>query len=81
MFFDGSEVTFGSSEETDAWIITINYSHSTHTIVMALSSNQAENQPQTTAQWVVIGASVAIIAIVAGTIVVVLNKKRQKRNI
>jgi hypothetical protein len=48
---------------------------------MALSSNQAENQPQTTAQWIVIGTSVAIIAIVAGTIVVVLNKKRQKRNI
>ncbi len=79
VYLDGSEVTFSSSEDTDAWIITITYTHSTHSIVMALSGDQTQNQPQPTNQWIVIGASIITIVIVAVTIVAVLNKKWVKR--
>jgi hypothetical protein len=78
VFLDGNAVTFTSSEETDSWTITIAYTHSTHTIVMALNSNQTDKQPQGN-QWIVIGASSITIAIVAASIVAVINKKRHKR--
>jgi 5-hydroxyisourate hydrolase-like protein (transthyretin family) len=78
VFLDGNELSFSSAQETDSWTITLTYSHSNHKIVMALSSNQTQNQ-QPVNQWIVIGASIIAIAIVAVTIVAVLNKKRVKR--
>ena len=73
VYLDNHEVSFTSTQDSDAWIISLTYSHSTHKIVMDLASIQNQDNQQTL--WTIIGRGVAA-AIIAATIIVVLSKKR-----
>jgi N-methylhydantoinase B/oxoprolinase/acetone carboxylase alpha subunit len=76
VYLDNKAVTFSNTQDSDAWIITINYSHSTHKIVMDLTGTQNQNnQP---IPWIIVGAGVAF-AIIAVLVVTLVLKKRQPK--
>jgi hypothetical protein len=77
VYLDNNEVTFTSAQDSDAWIITINYSHSTHNIVMDLSNTQNQSNQQSI-PWTIIGAGVATAIIVIVATVSLLKKKQPK---
>ena len=78
VYLDGSEVTFSSEQQTDLWIITFSYSHSTHTIVMDLSNTSNPNN--TPAQLPIYVIAIVAIAIIAVAAVAVLKKKHKNND-
>jgi hypothetical protein len=70
-YIDGNQIAFNSESQPDAWHISFTYSHSTHTVTMAIGSNVSQvSNPNPTQQWLLyVVAGVAVVAI-AGLIVV-----------
>ncbi len=77
VYLDNNEVTFTSAQDSDAWVITISYSHSTHKIVMDLSNTQNQSNQQSI-PWTIICGGVATAIIAAVAIVTLLKKKQPK---
>jgi hypothetical protein len=80
VYLDGKELAFNNSQETDTWIITLTYTHSTHTIVMHLNNNTQDQKLQNT-WWMIIAASAIIGTILATVAVITILKKKQHNKI
>jgi hypothetical protein len=77
VYLDGNEITFNNSQEADAWIITIKYNHSTHTIIMNLNGNaQSQNNSQVT--WIIIAT--IIVSLILITVATVITKKKKQHS-
>jgi hypothetical protein len=78
-YIDGTQTNFTSEPQTDSWLISFTYSHSTHTITMAMgdvlevSNTNNESLPQ----WLLYAIPIAIFAAIA--VVAVVFKSRTKK--
>jgi hypothetical protein len=77
VYLDGKELDYNSALEADTWLITITYTHSTHTITMNFTNNT--QNPQNTL-WITIAACIVIGAIIATVAIVTTLKKKQHNN-
>ncbi|MDR2203277.1 MAG: hypothetical protein LBE76_03050 [Nitrososphaerota archaeon] len=75
VYLDGNEITFSSSQESDAWIITITYTHSTHTIIMNLTSDAQNQNTDSSIVWIVV--AFVLISSVITVVAIVAMKKNQ----
>jgi hypothetical protein len=75
---DGSQVNFDYESQSDAWLITFSYTHSSHTIVMSIADNvEAPNSGDGNSQillYVIVPLAVIVVLVVA---VIALLKRRK----
>lgn len=79
VFVDEEQVTYNSQEQADYWIITFNYSHSTHQILMDLSKASASENTNSTGQPLIYILPIIIIAVIAA-FAVIIRKKQTRTN-
>ena len=80
VYLDGKELTYNSSQESDTWVITITYTHSTHTIVMQLTNSNLQNQnPQSIQLWTTI-IVIAIIGTIITAVAIITSLKKKQHN-
>jgi subtilase family serine protease len=65
-----TEVSFNSESQSDAWLITFNYSHSEHRITMEIGNAEQKPIEASTPQWINYVIPVAIAAIIIAVIAV-----------
>ena len=79
-YIDGNQTNFTSESQADSWLISFTYSHSTHTITMAMgdvlqvSNTNTDSLPQ----WLLYTIPIALIAVIA--IVAVVFKSKAKKS-
>ena len=80
-YIDGTQTNFTSESQTDSWLISFTYSHSTHTITMAMgdvlqvSNTNTDSLPQ----WLLYAIPIALVAVIA--IIAVVFKTRAKKSL
>jgi hypothetical protein len=76
-YVDGNQVSFKSESQTDSWLISFVYSHSTHTITMSITEPATTSKTGTTLEttYYIIAA-----AVIATMLVAVLVLKRRPKN-
>lgn len=76
---DGHKISYDYQSQADAWLITFNYTHSSHTIVMSIDQNvQAPNSPGGDNSQLLLYVAAPLIVIVALVVAVVALLKRRK---
>lgn len=76
-YIDGNEISFNSESQGDFWFISFGYSHSQHTITMAIQSeSSALTKNDSYSQYLIYVIPVAIVAFILA--VVVALKRRGK---
>jgi hypothetical protein len=76
-YIDGNEIDFSSESQGDYWLISFGYSHSQHTITMAIQSESSGvTKNDSTSQYLLYVIPVAIVAVILA--VVVALKRRGK---
>ncbi len=79
-YIDGNQTNFTSESQTDSWLISFTYLHSTHTITMAMgdvlevSNTNTDSLPQ----WLLYVIPIAIVVVIA--VVAVVFKSRAKKS-
>jgi hypothetical protein len=77
VYLDGSETTYATESQGDAWLVSFSYQHSSHKIVLALSAESSAPLGENTLEIIVIaGVLAAVVAIAA--VLLVTKKRRQK---
>jgi len=80
-YIDGTQTNFTSESQGDSWLISFTYSHSTHTITMAMgdvlqvSNTNTDSLPQ----WLLYSIPIALVAVIA--IIAVVFKTRTKKSL
>lgn len=78
-YIDNKQVSFSSESKGDSWLITFSYSHSQHTITIAMGdASQVADTDNTQIFWYVI--PVVGIAVVAVAAVVMLKRKTKPKS-
>lgn len=72
--FDGKELEYTITQLDNSWVITLNYSHSTHEISMQLQASQQTEISQNQPLWTGVILAVFFAALI-GCILVLRNKK------
>ena len=67
-YVDGTQISFHSESQSDAWLITFNYSHSEHRVTMELGNADLQPIETSTPPWI---SDVILLAIIAIVIVVI----------
>jgi hypothetical protein len=75
VYVDETQITYSSESQTDSWILSFTYSHSTHKIVIDLSAASSETD-ETPADFtlIIIIAIAIVVAVAAATLI--LKRKR-----
>jgi hypothetical protein len=81
VLLDGKPVDFETDSTGYFWVLSLNYPHSSHTVVIDMASNTAETAASNgSSSWVTYGSIVAVaVAVIIGSIVVYLKKLKQQR--
>lgn len=80
VYVDDITVSYDVKEQTDWWIITFNYSHSSHTIVMALSETSTDQNDTSSEQMLLYVLPIIAIAIIATTAVILRKRQGNRKN-
>ncbi|MCL2135109.1 MAG: hypothetical protein FWH37_06105 [Candidatus Bathyarchaeota archaeon] len=80
VYLDGKELTFNSLQEADAWVITITYTHSTHSIIMYLNNAAAQNKNNLPLEWIIAAIIIACSMLAAAAIIIAVKKKTTNKN-
>jgi len=74
-YIDGNQVAFQSEAQTDLWLISFSYSHSTHHITMTLGSAQTVISDGST-EWMYIVVPIAVIVVFAFALLALRRKQK-----
>ena len=79
-YIDGNEISFNSESQTDSWLISFSYSHSQHTITMAMSEALQVSNTNTDAlpQWLLY--TIPVVLVVVFAVIAVVFKNRAKKS-
>jgi hypothetical protein len=74
VYLDGNQLTYGITSNTNAWLLTFNYHHSTHQVKITLTADASEPFSQTFNYWI-LGAAVLAICLLLIVIVVAFRSR------
>ena len=79
-YIDGNQTTFNSESQADSWLISFTYSHSTHTITMAMGDvlQVSNTNSNSLPEWLLYAIPLVIVAVIA--VVAVVFKSRAKKS-
>jgi hypothetical protein len=76
---DGQQISYNSESQTDAWLITFNYHHSSHTVVMSMDGSvQAPNGGGGDNSKLLLYIAIPLVAVVIVALAAILLLKRRK---
>jgi hypothetical protein len=76
-YLDGNEISFNSESQTDSWLISFNYSHSQHTITMAIGSDLQVTDAGSLSNWLFYAVPIALVAVIAAAVVIFKNRAKK----
>jgi hypothetical protein len=77
---DGKPLTFTSVEQSDCWLISFTYHHSTHGVTVnmgTLASTQTQNSGDGN-PWILVGAVLTAVVVAAVVVIVGLRRRRPR---
>jgi len=79
-YIDGNQTNFNSESQTDSWLISFTYSHSAHTITMAMGDvlHVSDTNTDSLPQWLLYAIPIALVVVIA--VVAVVFKSRAKKS-
>jgi hypothetical protein len=78
-YIDGNQTNFNSESQTDSWLISFTYSHSTHTITMAMGDvlHVSNTDTDSLSQGLLYAIPFVIVAVIAVAAVVVKGRAKK----
>ena len=73
IYVDDHITTYNSESQADSWVLSFSYSHSTHTVIIELST--ASSTSETSNDWIIYIVPIAAIVAIAA-IAITIRKKR-----
>jgi hypothetical protein len=78
-YIDGNQITFTSQSETDSWLISFSYPHSTHLVTMDLGNAVQPSSGMLNPDWTTYGIAIAVVAVIAGIATVFVTMRKAKK--
>lgn len=78
VYFDGTQIAYSSESQTDAWVLSFTYSHSSHKVVIDLSAASDTNETQTPDITTYLAITAAAIIIVVVAVTITFKRKRKQ---